>query len=200
MKLKMETALERIDKCYVSNGKQLSLSDLVMKKMPKIVENCVHVEQLFLLRCELEELDLTCFPNLTKINCSNNNIKKLDLSQHSKLKTVICSHNQLTELIVHPNIVYIDCNGNQLKTITTPPCVFKNLAHLLCYDNHNFEIPTNIPNLIRLNFDRCNIAKIPNGLKQLQYITCTVNPINELPNDMVNLKEINCTWTNIKRF
>ncbi|NGX83048.1 hypothetical protein [Aequorivita sp. KMM 9714] len=43
------------------------------------------------------------FTNLRELECSNNNISSLDLSQNSKLKVLSCIINQLTSLDVSQN-------------------------------------------------------------------------------------------------
>lgn len=57
------------------------------------------------------------FTSLEKLNCSNNNITKLDLSRNIKLTTLDVSNNKLTELDLSHNTLLTDVNvtGNDLN-------------------------------------------------------------------------------------
>ena len=57
------------------------------------------------------------FTELTYLNCSNNSLTSLDLSNNTKLLTLHCFNNQLTALNIKYNIEYMDvyCYGNKLN-------------------------------------------------------------------------------------
>ncbi len=59
------------------------------------------------------------FSDLDYLNCSDNQLIKLDLSNNTKLTYLDCYFNQLTELNVSKNteLTYLDCSANQLTKI-----------------------------------------------------------------------------------
>ena len=59
------------------------------------------------------------FAALTSLDCSNNQLTSLDLSQNTALTTLSCSHNQLTSLNLSQNsqLTSLSCDNNQLSTL-----------------------------------------------------------------------------------
>ena len=59
------------------------------------------------------------FTALTYLNCSNNQLTSLDVSQNTALKNLDCSKNQLTSLDVSQNTALstLYCNNNQLTSL-----------------------------------------------------------------------------------
>jgi hypothetical protein len=84
------------------------------------------------------------FTALTYLNCGNNQLTSLDVSQNTALTLFRCYNNQLTSLDVSQNLALIElfCGGNQLTNLD----VSTNLALiiLLCQNN---------PNLTCINVD-----------------------------------------------
>lgn len=69
---------------------------------------------------ELQSLEgIEYFPNLEYLNCSGLLLTSLDVSENTKLETLICSNNQLERLDVsaNPELDYLDCSGNQLTEL-----------------------------------------------------------------------------------
>ena len=75
------------------------------------------------------------FKNLTHLNCSNNQLTALDVSNNTALTDLNCNYNQLTSLDVSKNtaLEMLYCYDNQLTALD----VSKNMAleEMLCYDN-----------------------------------------------------------------
>ena len=59
------------------------------------------------------------FPNLKNLDCSNNNITHLNLSQNTKLTKINCQNNQLVQLVVTgcTELTSLDCSQNQLPSL-----------------------------------------------------------------------------------
>ena len=59
------------------------------------------------------EIDLSRFPNLTKLDCSNNNLSKLDLSHTPRLTELRCYNNRLEKLDLSftPQLELLHCGG-----------------------------------------------------------------------------------------
>ena len=59
------------------------------------------------------------FPNLKNLDCSNNNITHLNLSQNTNLTKINCQNNQLVQLVVTgcTELTSLDCSQNQLPSL-----------------------------------------------------------------------------------
>lgn len=81
-----------------SNIYELSLSD-------RNISSLEGIEYFFALRTldcsnnSIEELDVSNFVSLQELNCSNNNISELDLYNNQCLKTLDCSNNNIESLL-----------------------------------------------------------------------------------------------------
>ena len=68
----------------------------------------------------LTNLDgLENFPNLQVLNCSGNNLTRLDVSKNTALKKLYCANNQLQSLDLSQNgqLDYVNCSFNRLKSL-----------------------------------------------------------------------------------
>ncbi|MCC6816974.1 MAG: fibronectin type III domain-containing protein, partial [Saprospiraceae bacterium] len=93
---------------------------------------------LSILQCndnELSKLDLSKNRKLIKLSCNNNQIDKLNLSANPLLIEVFCSSNQLTSINLEQNLLLqtFDCNTNNIGFLD----ISKNtsLTMLRCYTN-----------------------------------------------------------------
>ena len=78
--------------------------------------------QLIVLNCSnnlLTELSLSNVPNLRALGCSYNQLTTLDVSGLSQLEQLSCSYNQITTLDVSykPNLAQFHCSNNQLTSL-----------------------------------------------------------------------------------
>ena len=75
------------------------------------------------------------FPNLEKLDCDQNNLSSLDVSQNPALKYLYCEQNNLSSLDVSSNsaLKYLHCTQNNLSSLD----VSQNpaLEYLLCAQN-----------------------------------------------------------------
>ena len=75
------------------------------------------------------------FPNLEKLDCDQNNLSSLDVSQNPALKYLYCEQNNLSSLDVSSNsaLKYLHCTRNNLSSLD----VSQNpaLEYLLCAQN-----------------------------------------------------------------
>ncbi len=101
--------------------------------------------------------DLQFFPNITELDCSNNNLTTLDLSKNPKLVTVYCQKNKIKEvatkgqtvvtkslnLSTNSELKTLNCSYNELKTIDLSGN--KKLVNLDCSHNllENLNVSTN---------------------------------------------------------
>lgn len=73
------------------------------------------------------------FANLKTLDCSNNSVVELDLTQNTQLTEVKCFSNSLVDLKIGglENLSYLDCNTNSLTAIdtnTNPALTYYNCA------------------------------------------------------------------------
>ena len=75
------------------------------------------------------------FTSLTFLNCSNNSLTALDVSQNKSLNTLVCGSNQLENLNVSQNtaLTYLDCSENKLGALDVSQNTL--LAALTCSGN-----------------------------------------------------------------
>lgn len=78
------------------------------------------VTQLDVSGLGLTSLDgLESFPNLQVLNCSGNNLTRLDVSKNTALKKLYCANNQLNNLDLSQNdqLDYVNCSFNRLTSL-----------------------------------------------------------------------------------
>ena len=96
-------------------------------------------KNLSVLNCEenaLTTLDLSQLPKLKKLNCVSNKLTSLDLSYCPELTSLRCSKNQLTGISVNhlKNLVELDIIENQLTSLDVSSLT--KLKGLYCFKNH----------------------------------------------------------------
>ena len=158
------------------------------------------------MNCPLKNIsDLTGiekFINITKLDCSNNNLTKLDLSKNTKLNEILCGVNKLTSLNVTScsalkelycgatNLSALDVSNNTVLTkllchnsFITKLNVSKNimLERLECQDNEllSLDISKNT-SLIELNCSMNTLGSLnlANGINQdMTSIVALFNPL-----------------------
>ena len=97
---------------------------------------------------QLTSLDVSKNTALTSLDCFNNQLTSLDLSQNTALTTLYCFDNQLTSLNVSRNraLTTLSCGGNQLTSLD----VSKNTALEGLYCSENQLTSLNISGCARL--------------------------------------------------
>ena len=94
-----------------------------------------NLETLNCSQNKLTELDLTQNPNLTRLYCTDNLLTKLDVSKNPKLISLYCAYNRLTSLDVsgHGDLVALNCEMNMLTELDLSGCT--SLRSLYCRNN-----------------------------------------------------------------
>lgn len=122
------------------------------------IEGCTFINVYHKDIKSLEGIDF--FSNLTKLNCADNELTELSLSNEG-LKKVDCGKNQLTDIKVN------DC---------------KNLQELMCNDNKLQEL--DIAELVSLEYLDCRNNEIKElslkGVKKISEVYCGNNAITTL--------------------
>ena len=111
------------------------------------------------------------FPNLKKLDCSDNKITHLNLSQNTKLTKINCQNNQLVQLVVTgcTELTSLDCSQNQLPSLDVSNQT--KLQTLNCSHNKlttlNLENNTNLHSILDCSDNLLTSLKI----KTCSYLT-----------------------------
>ena len=118
------------------------------------------------------------FTVLSTLDCSNNNLTTLDLSQNNYLQILDCSYNQLTSLIIifdslHPfqNYSSLYCNNNQLTSLD----LSQSSCATFVSGESNFELNPNL-SCIQVNNSACwqnNLIDFIDTTYQYYNISCS---------------------------
>ena len=109
---------------------------------------------------QLTALNVSNCPLLEQLYGHNNRLATLDLSACASLKYIIFSYNELTKLDVSTcaSLVSLDCSNNRLTTLNIDGCT--GLTHLICTGNQLTSLDcTYIPALIVSEIGGYNILE-----------------------------------------
>jgi hypothetical protein len=95
-----------------------------------------------------EMTGIESFTVLTSLNCSQNNLTSIDVSQNTLLQFFYCSNNNLSALNVSQNIglKYLMCSGNNLTSLDLSSNI--NLTNLWCDENQISSLNISQNNLL----------------------------------------------------
>ena len=191
-----ENALKTLDVSSCKGLKALICCDNQLTELD--VSKCPSLEVLACTINQITALDVTVNTELQKLICGGgyqyetgnvignwndgNLIEVLDLSNNTKLVTLNCSYNQLTELDVTscPLLEDLACSGNQISNLD----VSKNmqLVYLGCHSNMIDTL--NVGNLTKLRALYCADNKLSKldvtQNTQLQQLSCGTNLLSEI--------------------
>jgi Leucine-rich repeat (LRR) protein len=136
----------------------------------------------------ITSLDVTRFKNLKILNCSNNQLTKLQFNEN--LEELNCNYNRLTTLHINEKLKMLYCSNNKLTTL--PP--LKNLKILHCSDNQLTTLPP-LENLKILNCLNNYLTILP-PLNNLEIINCSLNCLTTLP-ALENLETLYCSYNQL---
>ncbi len=97
-----------------------------------------HFRFLTKLNCRdnlLKELDVSELHDLIYLDCSSNMISSLDVSRNTELETLLCGDNSMVSLRASGcySLLSLDCSGNGLNALDISNC--NQLNDLLCQSN-----------------------------------------------------------------
>ena len=145
---------------------------------------------------QLTKLDLSSCVNLQGLHCSKNQFATLDLSSCVNLQKLYCSKNQFATLDLSScvNLQILSCDNNQLTTLNLSSCV--NLQKLYC-DNNQLTTLDLSPcvNLQKLYCDNNQFATLDlSPCVNLQILDCDNNQLTTLDlSSCVNLQQLYCS-------
>lgn len=181
----------------IENGrfKALSVDEaLPISSFPSI--KGLIVESISCSNNRLTELDLSKFPNLTKLSCYLNELTELDLSHVPNLTMLSCSENELGELNLSrvPNLSVLLCDADDLNGLNLSEV--PNLTKLSCSNNQLTELDlSQVPNITMLRCVGNQLAELDfSQVPNLKLLWCNGNQITEL--DIRNLQNLTELWCN----
>ncbi len=119
------------------------------------------------------------FSRISSLNCSNNDMTLLDISNNLSLNRLDCSNNQLLELNLSNlyNITFIDVHNNLLPSLNVLSCI--DLATLVCHHNkiERLDLSTTTE-LVKLDCSFNNLSVLElTKTRILQKIDCSNNQL-----------------------
>lgn len=154
---------------------------------------------LISLNCEnnlLSGLNVSNLNNLTLLNCSNNQLANLNVNGLTELRNLNCQFNQLINLNVSDitNLTNLNCSYNQIVTLN-----FNNLLNLEELNCSNNQIASfDLSDLINLTSLDCNNNLLnainTSNLVSLETLNCNSNVLVSLTlSNLINFKVLNCS-------
>lgn len=150
------------------------------------------------LNCEnnlLSGLNVTNLLYLTSLNCSNNQLANLNVNGLTELQNLNCQFNQLSNLNVSSitNLSNIDCSYNQIVTLNLNNVL--NLEILNCSNNQIASF--DLTDLISLKTFDCSYNQLlsinANSLASLELLNCSSNVLVSLTiSGLINFTNLDC--------
>lgn len=149
---------------------------------------------------QLTTLNISNNTNLTELYCNNNQLATLNVTLHSRLKILWCYSNQLTSLNVNqnPDLISLRCEENTLTDLNTSNNLKLNV--LACQKNQITQL--DVSKNINLTYLDCSINKLitldVTKNTDLRVLLCLQNQITELDiNQNVLLSDLSCSFNQI---
>ncbi len=90
----------------------------------------------------LTRLDVSKNRALEELRCDNNKLTSLDVSKNTSLQQLFCKNNKLTSLVINPELRVLYCDNNQLTNLD----VSRNTElYMFHYDGNRFATPPTLP-------------------------------------------------------
>ena len=170
----------------IDNVTKISFANKNIKSLAG-VEYFIKLKELNCKENQLTELDISNNTLLRYLYCQKNQLTELDVSNNKSLYYMYCEENQLTELDVSNNkaLSFLDCCDNQLAELNLRENT--KLNYLEASDNRIASLDiSNNPALISLVFNNNQLTELNvSNNKQLRELFCNYNQINSL--DVSNL-------------
>ena len=133
------------------------------------------------------------FDSLWFLNCHNNQLITLDVSNNILLEGLHCAMNLLSSIDVSQNLYleWFPCHDNLLTALDVTNNL--NLQTLACYNNQLTDIDlSNNSNLISLGISNNLLYSLDLSFQDIQYVDCNNNQITDLIIESDSLKELYC--------
>ncbi|WP_298221048.1 T9SS type A sorting domain-containing protein [Flavobacterium sp.] len=161
----------------------------------------VQIQSLNLQSAHIASLDgVQFFTNLREINLNFNDLVALNFGNLNFLTSIQCSANQLTSIVLGPNVTYFYAPGNHLNNLDF---IFDapDLRSLDLSGNGltNLDAITNVPNLRYLDVGYNSITSLNLNNTNLESVVCDNNLITSInASDLPpNLKILSCNYNQL---
>lgn len=151
----------------------------------RVMDEIKYFTALTSLECsdnQLISLDLSNNTALTYLNCSDNQLTTLDVSKNTALTYLSCYSNQLTTLDVSKNtaLTYLGCSDNQLTSLDVSGCIA--LEDLKCRNNQLTSLDVSKHTaLTSLNCDGNQLTSLDvSNNTELIWLSCYSNDITTI--------------------
>lgn len=148
------------------------------------VLNLESLSRLEFLDCshnDLTRVDLSNCSLLRSLNCQNNRIAELNLDPLPSLDTLICNNNQLSRLDLEPTplLVTLSCSHNRLRCLDLANKVF--LRSLRCSNNQLTQIDlASCTMLSHLDISENQLTRLDiRRCRELTWFTCELNDLDK---------------------
>ena len=129
---------------------------------------------------ELTELDVSDNVKLEILNCHTNQLSNLDVSRNVELEELYCSRNKLKNVSLNTKLLYVDLYENELSQLDVSMCT--ELGYLQCACNRltDLDISKN-KKLGQLICGNNLLSKLDiNNNTELYYLSCIANQLSKL--------------------
>ncbi len=145
---------------------------------------------------QITSVDLSQNTALKAFNAGNNNISSLDLSHNTELNTLYCQENNLESLNLNENkkITTLLCNSNNINSLYLRS--LPGLTSLDCEHNQITSLDVSLNSLLNyLDCGKNNLTELDiSSNTALEYFECDSNKITALDlSHNAALKELNCS-------
>jgi Leucine-rich repeat (LRR) protein len=160
------------------------------------IQSFVNLETLNCYDNQLTDLDVSNLVNLKYFYCDSNKLQWLRVSGLVNLLYLSCSTNQLTSLDVRGSVklTTVDCSYNQLTTLKVSGLT--NLTDFSCSNNQLQSL--DVSGLVKLKELYCRNNQLPilnvNGLMNLEKLYCGFNQLPSLDvSSLTKLLKLDCS-------
>ena len=166
-------------------------------------EQLTSTGQLQTVTIKNAQLTISCEKDITSLYVAENDLTSLDISGSAKtLRTLCCADNQLTTLSLTncTNLVILDCQGNNLKSLTNPSSKMQDMN---VADNqltsHGLNSTSGLLSMVCANNNMSSITGLAN-MVNLTSLFCQGNKISTLNlTNLINLKHIIASNNSLKK-
>lgn len=145
-------------------------------------------------------LDLSKFPKLEVVDCSQNSIESLNLSGLTKLDSLVCSYNLITSLDVSEleSLTMLSCSNNKLTSLDVSMLVGLESLNVSDNDLPDFDYSNNT-SLTSLHMIGCGLTSVDvSMLPDLLYLGVSENHLGSLDvSHNPELYDLNCMYCDL---
>ena len=144
---------------------------------------------------------LTIFTNTESFYMDNSNVKSLNVSAFTKLKTLSCENSGLSTITFGNNtaLTQVDCDGNSLTSLNVSKLT--SLSHLDCSNNALTSLTvTGCTKLVTISCNKNKLTSLNTSkLISLVFLDCSENSLSSLnASGCTKLETLNCKKNNLQ--